>query len=176
MNNLQSERENIAQKFFSLDQSRFYPLDEIEYKPENPKNDLVSFLAKTCEAPSIAVSLHSIQEETATLYDKYKLAGYITMLRHLSPVIRNRLMLREPYGFVFSHLLLYSQISNKREDADVDAVFVCARHLRENYTAFIQNLLLFDTFRGILGPKFRNLLAFYLTTLKETYGGTLPLW
>lgn len=172
----QIERETHAQQMLGTVHARFYPPDAVEYEPESPLAELGVFLCQNCPRPETTVSFKAIHQETASFYTRYQFARHIELLRTLNQVIRTRLALREPYAFVFAHLLLYSRISCSSPEVDRDAVFLCARHLRDLYTHFVRCLVDFDICHGILDKKLRALLLLYLSTLSTVYSNQLPIW
>lgn len=171
----QLERERHAQAVIGTIHERFYPFGALECVPESPLTELGVFLAKKCPQPTFAISLETIHRETGAFYGS-RFPRYVLLLRNLAEIIRKRLPLREPYAFVFAHLLLYSRISCNSPEVDRDAVFLCARQLRDLYTQFVRCLVDFDIYRGILTPKLRALLLLYLETLTTVYSGQLPIW
>lgn len=159
----------------AFDTRSFFPVEDTMSPADRMQADFAAATESAWTAPQTGVEVGLMRAEIARLYTTYNVTHLLDSVRiktdQLSPATR-----WESYALALAHLSVFSAAA-PGESAARDAVFVCARHLRSDFTRIARKLVVLGTWQSAVSPGLVGLLQTYLRILKDEYNNILPpIW
>ncbi|MFM2032192.1 MAG: hypothetical protein RLZZ297_957 [Chloroflexota bacterium] len=158
-----------------FDTRSFFPVEQMISPAGRMQADFAAATQSAWTAPHTSVEVGLMRADIARLYATYDLTHLLDSVRiktdQLSPQTR-----WESYALALAHLSVFATTA-PAESVKRDAVFVCARHLRSDFTRIAKKLVALGTWQSAVSPGLVGLLQTYLSILKNEYNNVLPpIW